>query len=171
MMSCFGIHMGNSWQYSDRFMDPDNTQMYTRSSRQAAKAASAYVMKVRGYGSWKQLKKFGWKSSDLPDWFLLTSGRHLSCYLAGCPTITHVELQKWKSQGNWAPSISEWTHGACDFFCSWFHVVIMSSRVALQPTPYLQYKTALFLQGQSQMFYKQAVCTFQMSYFCNSSTW
>ncbi|KAK2538197.1 hypothetical protein Q9966_005518 [Columba livia] len=30
--------MGNSWQCSDRFMDPDNTQMYTRSNRQAAKA-------------------------------------------------------------------------------------------------------------------------------------
>lgn len=66
MMLVFGIHIGNSWQYSDRFMDPDNTQMYTRSSRQAAKAASEYIMKVRGYSSWKQLKTFGWQSSDLP---------------------------------------------------------------------------------------------------------
>jgi len=47
----------------------------------------------------------------------------------------------------------------------------MTSHVALQPAPYLQHKTALFLQGQSQMLYKQAVCTFQMSCFYNSSTW
>lgn len=51
MMLVFGIRMGNSWLYSDRFMDPDNTQMYTRKSRQAAKAASEYIMKVRGYSS------------------------------------------------------------------------------------------------------------------------
>jgi len=43
--------MSNSWQYSDRLMDPDNTHMYTGSSRQTAKAASEYIMKIRGYSS------------------------------------------------------------------------------------------------------------------------